>query len=81
MMLQAPPYPRRLRDRRQRATAAQSRYRARLKANEVIAPVVVTLEIIELLLTLGWLSMDVSEDHRQIGAAITALLRDAAKHR
>ena len=67
--------------RRRRATAAQARYRAHLKANEVIAPTVVTHELLELLLGLGWLGWDLSESRQEIGKAITSMLSDAAKRR
>jgi hypothetical protein len=64
--------------RRKKASAATRRYRARLKAGEVIVPTVVTFDILELLISLGWLDINNSEDRNRMGAAIGATLRDAA---
>jgi hypothetical protein len=74
------PAPRRRLDRR-RATESTRRYRARLAANTVVAPVEVGLEIIAMLIDLEWLPMSESESRRAIGLAIAALLRDAAGRR
>jgi hypothetical protein len=63
---------------RKRASAATRRYRARLKAGEIIAPTVVTFEIVELLIATGWLPINDSENRNRIGAAISAMLTDAA---
>ena len=63
---------------RKRASSATRRYRARLKAGEIIAPTVVTFAILELLIGTGWLDINDSENRNRIGAAISAMLRDAA---
>jgi hypothetical protein len=65
--------------RRERRRDRQRRYRARLKACEIVLPVVVSHAIIALLLDLGWLPVPLSEDRRAIAAAIRALLEDTAK--
>jgi hypothetical protein len=71
------PAPRRRFDRR-KATERTRAYRARLAADVVVAPVEVGVEIIAMLISLGWLPVSESESRRGIGAAIAALLRDAA---
>ena len=68
------------RRKRARATAATRCYRARLKAGEIIAPTVVTFANLELLIALGWLDINDSENRKRIGAAISLMPRNAAKH-
>jgi hypothetical protein len=55
-----------------------ARYRSRLRANEIVAPVVVTHLTIELLISTGWLDIEQSENRNAVGAAISAMVRDAA---
>ena len=54
--------------RRRRAGERVARSRCRLRANEIMAPVVVTHPIIELLISTGSLDVEQSEDRNAVGA-------------
>jgi hypothetical protein len=62
-------------------SARKARYRAHLKANEIVVPVVVTLSVIELLLDTRYFTLAESEDRSAIAVAIEEMLADASKHR
>ena len=64
--------------RRRRAGERVARSRCRLRANEIMAPVVVTHPIIELLISTGSRDVEQSEDRNAVGAAISAMVRNAA---
>ena len=64
--------------RRERASERMRRYRARLRAGTVVAQVPVTFSVVDMLIDRGWLAIEQSEDRDNIGAAIAALLEDAA---
>jgi hypothetical protein len=68
-------------DRRRKARERTRRYRARLADYKVVAPVEVGHDETELLVALGWLALAESEDRNKVGAAISAMLREAAKPR
>jgi hypothetical protein len=61
--------------------ARQKRYRSRVKHHQRVAPVVYDGEILDLLVTLGWLQERETGDPVQIGKAIAALLSDTARRR
>lgn len=67
-------------DKRRKARERTRRYRTRLQEHKIVAPAEVGHPEIDLLIMLNWLAAADSEDPRKIGAAIAALLRDAAKH-
>jgi hypothetical protein len=66
---------------REQATVRTRRYRERRRNGLAIAPVPYDNAIVGMLLDLGWLALGDSENHRAIGAAISAMLNDAAKNR
>jgi hypothetical protein len=78
MLKRAPPDP--ADRRRRRAAERQRRYRERLRTGDVVVRVEVPVVVITMLLDLGWLQAEESEDRRQIGEAIARLLPDAARH-
>lgn len=55
------------------ATARQRRLRDRQRRGEVVAPVPVDNDVINVLLDLGWLPEAGAEDRRTIGAAVSAM--------
>lgn len=59
-------------------SARQRRHRARLKAGQVVAPVEVSMPVIEALIDLHWLPVEVSEDRKQIAKAIASILDEMA---
>lgn len=61
---------------RKRASAATRRYRARLRAGEIIAPTPVSHDLIDYLLWLGPLTAAESESRADIGRVIRAILDD-----
>ena len=61
------------------ATARQRRYRARLRGDQIVAPVIVGHAVVGMLIDLHWITPADSEDRRAIGRAIAALLAEAAR--
>lgn len=57
----------------------QRAWRARQRAGAVVAPVPVPPAVVALLIDLGWLSEDVSEDRRAVADAIARVLSEAAR--
>jgi hypothetical protein len=57
----------------------QRRWRVRAAAGEAVAPVPYNAEIVNLLVHLAWLPEAEASDHRAVGKAISALLRDTAR--
>jgi hypothetical protein len=66
------------RARRAASNARTQRYRARIAAGAIIAPVTINHPIIDMLIDFGWLAIEVSEDRTEIGAAIGRFLADAS---
>ena len=69
------PAARRLRDR-----ARQKRHRARQRSGQAVYAVTISPEIIDLLCRLNWLRDVDAVDPQKVGAAISALLADSARH-
>ena len=67
---------------RTKAAERQRRWRQRQHPNrhELIAPVPVCDDVIALLVQTGWLASREWQNRKQIGAAIEAMLKDAARH-
>ena len=65
--------------RRRRASERMARYRSRLRANEIVAPVVVTHPIIELLISAG--SLDVGNPKIETPSARRLAQRFVTLHR
>ena len=63
-----------------KATIRQRRLRERQRRGEVVVRVPVSHAVIGVLLDLGWLAEHESEDRREIGRGIGALLEDLALH-
>ena len=68
--------------RRALARARQKRWRARQHPyhHELVVPVLVCDDNVSLLIQLGYLSAHEHRDHKQIGIAIAALVKDARKN-
>jgi hypothetical protein len=65
--------------RTSRRAARDARYRQRLQRGEAIALVCYGAETLDMLIRLRWLSEVDAGDKGKVGAAISALLRDAAR--
>jgi hypothetical protein len=57
----------------------QADYRRRQRHGEGVAPVHFDRPLIEFLIRTHWLDPERADDRREIGAAIAAMLKDAAK--
>jgi hypothetical protein len=73
MMLDRPP------SERARHTSRQRAYRLLLRNGQMVAPVVVAADIVDLLVKLRWLDDRLAGDRIAVGVAITRMLVDAAK--
>ncbi len=58
----------------------QRDYRRRQGKGEVVAPVIVSHAIVELLLNLRWIEAEASEDRRAVADAIRRVLSEAARN-
>ena len=58
----------------------QRDYRRRQGKGEVVAPVVVTHTIIDLLIGLGWIEAEATEDRGALADAIRRVLAEAARY-
>jgi hypothetical protein len=68
----------RFRRRTRKASARQAAWRARQCADQWVAPVVVSYDVIAFLIDLDWLDVADSEDRAAIGDAIGRMVADAA---
>ena len=66
--------------RRARDCERQRRHRALERNGYAVAPVKVSAEMIDLLCRLGWLRDTDAVNPQKVGAAISALLADSARH-
>jgi hypothetical protein len=57
----------------------QARYRGRLRAGRILAPVEVDAAVVDFLVRLHWLREGDAASRAQIGAAVGAMLREASK--
>lgn len=69
------------RDRSSRHADRQRRWRARQVRGDVVAPVAVSIAVVETLIALRWLRPEESEDRKEVGAAIASMLEDLAHSR
>jgi hypothetical protein len=59
------------------ATDRKRRLRSRQRNCEIVVPCVVGIDVIELLIDLGWLRLSESENRNEIAAALVAAVRSA----
>ncbi len=62
------------------ASDRQRDYRRRLRKGEVVVSVPISHSILGLLLDLGWIEPELSEDRRAVAGAIRRVLTEAARH-
>lgn len=62
------------------ASDRQRDYRRRLRRGEVVVSVQVAHPILNLLVDLGWLPAELSEDRRAVADAVRRVLAEAARH-
>jgi hypothetical protein len=67
------------RSERLRHTRRQRAYRARMRNGQMVAPVEVGADILDLLVRLRWLDDRLAGDRIAVGQAITRMLLDAAR--
>jgi hypothetical protein len=75
-MLERPPLPRWSSVTRRRARHA--RYRQRLKASVIVAPVEIGEDVVGMLVRLKWITERDAADRGKVGDAVARMLRDAA---
>ena len=67
-------------DPRRTASDRQRAYRRRVRRGEVVVSVPISHSILGLLLDLGWIEPELSEDRRAVAGAIRRVLSEAARH-